>query len=139
MSGAKEIRGKIASIKNTQKITKAMEMVAASKMRKAQDRMQETRPYAQKIQNVRETIPTPKVNGPDSGDLLVVAWGSTYGAIRSSVEAMQRDGVRIGRVHLRHIWPMPHGLPEIFAVTSGALHAFSALLSLASLVLSQGS
>ena len=44
MSGAKEIRGKIASIKNTQKITKAMEMVAASKMRKAQDRMQETRP-----------------------------------------------------------------------------------------------
>ncbi len=52
MSGAKEIRGKIASIKNTQKITKAMEMVAASKMRKAQDRMQETRPYAQKIQNV---------------------------------------------------------------------------------------
>jgi F-type H+-transporting ATPase subunit gamma len=52
MSGAKEIRGKIASIKNTQKITKAMEMVAASKMRKAQDRMQETRPYAEKIQNV---------------------------------------------------------------------------------------
>jgi F-type H+-transporting ATPase subunit gamma len=52
MSGAKEIRSKIASIKNTQKITKAMEMVAASKMRKAQDRMQETRPYAEKIQNV---------------------------------------------------------------------------------------
>jgi F-type H+-transporting ATPase subunit gamma len=52
MSGAKEIRSKIASIKNTQKITKAMQMVAASKMRKAQDRMQETRPYAQKIQNV---------------------------------------------------------------------------------------
>ena len=52
MSGAKEIRSKIASIKNTQKITKAMQMVAASKMRKAQDRMQETRPYAEKIQNV---------------------------------------------------------------------------------------
>jgi F-type H+-transporting ATPase subunit gamma len=52
MSGAKEIRSKIASIKNTQKITKAMQMVAASKMRKAQDRMQETRPYSQKIQNV---------------------------------------------------------------------------------------
>jgi F-type H+-transporting ATPase subunit gamma len=52
MAGAKEIRTKIASIKNTQKITKAMEMVAASKMRKAQDRMLATRPYAQKIQNV---------------------------------------------------------------------------------------
>ena len=52
MAGAKEIRTKIASIKNTQKITKAMEMVAASKMRKAQDRMLATRPYAGKIQNV---------------------------------------------------------------------------------------
>ncbi len=52
MSGAKEIRGKIKSVKNTQKITKAMEMVAASKMRKAQDRMAESRPYAQKIKTV---------------------------------------------------------------------------------------
>jgi F-type H+-transporting ATPase subunit gamma len=52
MSGAKEIRTKIASIKSTQKITKAMQMVAASKMRKAQERMQATRPYAEKIQNV---------------------------------------------------------------------------------------
>lgn len=52
MPGAKEIRGKIASIKSTQKITKAMEMVAASKMRKAQDRMRAARPYAEKIRNV---------------------------------------------------------------------------------------
>jgi len=52
MAGAKEIRTKVASIKNTQKITKAMEMVAASKMRRAQDRMLATRPYASKIQNV---------------------------------------------------------------------------------------
>jgi F-type H+-transporting ATPase subunit gamma len=52
MAGAKEIRTKIASIKNTQKITKAMEMVAASKMRRAQDRMLATRPYAEKIHNV---------------------------------------------------------------------------------------
>ncbi|MFU8798137.1 MAG: F0F1 ATP synthase subunit gamma [Gammaproteobacteria bacterium] len=52
MSGAKEIRTKIRSIKNTQKITRAMEMVAASKMRKAQDRMFLSRPYATKIQQV---------------------------------------------------------------------------------------
>ena len=52
MSGAKEIRTKIKSIKNTQKITRAMEMVAASKMRKSQDRMAATRPYAQKIHDV---------------------------------------------------------------------------------------
>lgn len=52
MAGAKEIRTKIKSIKNTQKITKAMEMVAASKMRKAQDRMNATRPYAEKMRTV---------------------------------------------------------------------------------------
>jgi ATP synthase F1 gamma subunit len=52
MAGAKEIRGKIASIKNTRKITKAMEMVAASKMRKAQERMRAARPYAEKIRKI---------------------------------------------------------------------------------------
>lgn len=52
MAAAKEIRTKIASVKNTQKITKAMEMVAASKMRKAQDRMRAARPYADKMRNV---------------------------------------------------------------------------------------
>src|SRR5262245_2747736 len=52
MAGAKEIRVKIASVKNTQKITKAMEMVAASKMRRAQERMQAARPYAAKIKSV---------------------------------------------------------------------------------------
>ncbi len=52
MAGAKEIRTQIKSIKNTQKITKAMEMVAAAKMRKAQDRMEASRPYAEKMRNV---------------------------------------------------------------------------------------
>ena len=49
MPGTKEIRNKIASVKSTQKITKAMEMVAASKMRRAQERMRQARPYAQKM------------------------------------------------------------------------------------------
>ncbi len=52
MAGSKEIRTQVASIKGTQKITKAMQMVSASKMRRAQERMQATRPYADKIQNV---------------------------------------------------------------------------------------
>jgi F-type H+-transporting ATPase subunit gamma len=52
MAGTKEIRVKIASIKSTQKITKAMEMVAASKMRRAQDRMRAARPYSDRILNV---------------------------------------------------------------------------------------
>ena len=52
MPGTKEIRVKIASFKSTQKITKAMKMVAASKMRKAQDRMRASRPYSEKIRRV---------------------------------------------------------------------------------------
>ena len=52
MAGAKEIRTQISSIKSTQKITSAMEMVAASKMRKAQERMETSRPYAQRIRQV---------------------------------------------------------------------------------------
>ena len=52
MSAAKEIRNKIKSVKNTQKITKAMEMVAASKMRRAQERMARARPYGEKIRDV---------------------------------------------------------------------------------------
>ena len=52
MAGGKEIRTKIKSVQNTQKITRAMEMVAASKMRKAQERMRAARPYAEKIRNV---------------------------------------------------------------------------------------
>ena len=52
MASGKEIRTKIKSIQNTQKITKAMEMVAASKMRKAQDRMAASRPYSDKMRRV---------------------------------------------------------------------------------------
>ena len=52
MAVGKEIRSKIGSIKNTQKITRAMEMVAASKMRKTKDRMLATRPYSKKISQI---------------------------------------------------------------------------------------
>ena len=52
MAGAKEIRTKTKSVQNTQKITRAMEMVAGSKMRKAKERMNEARPYALKMRNV---------------------------------------------------------------------------------------
>jgi F-type H+-transporting ATPase subunit gamma len=52
MAGGKEIRDKIKSVENTRKITKAMEMVATSKMRKAQDRMRTARPYSRKIRNI---------------------------------------------------------------------------------------
>ncbi len=56
MAVGKEIRGKIKSVENTKKITKAMEMVAASKMRKAQDRMRAARPYSDKIRNITSNL-----------------------------------------------------------------------------------
>src|SRR6218665_2399864 len=56
MAAGKEIRGKIKSVENTKKITKAMEMVAASKMRKAQDRMRAARPYAEKVRSLASNL-----------------------------------------------------------------------------------
>src|SRR3954464_3299113 len=56
MAVGKEIRGKIKSVENTKKITKAMEMVAASKMRKAQDRMRSARPYSDRIRNIASNL-----------------------------------------------------------------------------------
>ncbi|MDN5250547.1 F0F1 ATP synthase subunit gamma [Betaproteobacteria bacterium LSUCC0117] len=56
MASGKEIRGKISSVENTKKITKAMEMVAASKMRKAQDRMRAARPYAEKVRQIAANL-----------------------------------------------------------------------------------
>ncbi len=56
MAAGKEIRGKIKSVENTRKITKAMEMVAASKMRKAQERMRSARPYSDKVRNIAANL-----------------------------------------------------------------------------------
>src|SRR5207248_2950639 len=56
MAAGKEIRTKIKSVENTKKITKAMEMVAASKMRKAQERMRHARPYSEKVRNIAANL-----------------------------------------------------------------------------------
>jgi F-type H+-transporting ATPase subunit gamma len=66
MAAGKEIRGKIKSVENTRKITKAMQMVAASKMRKAQDRMRAARPYAEKIRDLAANLSqaTPEYKHP---------------------------------------------------------------------------
>ena len=70
MAVGKEIRNQIGSIKSTQKITSAMEMVAASKMRKAQERMQATRPYAEKMRQVIATNLVPALRRDLSGRLF---------------------------------------------------------------------
>ena len=66
MASGKELRGKIKSVENTKKITKAMEMVAASKMRKAQERMRAARPYAEKIRDLAANLSqaTPEYKHP---------------------------------------------------------------------------
>ena len=66
MAAGKEIRGKIKSVENTKKITKAMEMVAASKMRKAQERMRAARPYGAKIRSLAANLSrtTPEYRHP---------------------------------------------------------------------------
>ena len=66
MAAGKEIRGKIKSVENTKKITKAMEMVAASKMRKAQERMRAARPYAEKVRGLAANLSqaTPEYKHP---------------------------------------------------------------------------
>ena len=81
MAVGKEIRGKIKSVENTKKITKAMEMVAASKMRKAQDRMRSARPYSEKVRNIASHLgqanpeyvhPFMKVHSASSTGFIVV-------------------------------------------------------------------
>ena len=79
MASSKEIRGKIKSVENTKKITKAMEMVAASKMRKAQDRMRAARPYSDKIRNIAANLAT--ANPEYTHPFLAAAQGTQAKAV----------------------------------------------------------
>lgn len=69
---------------------------------------------AAKIAKVVDSIPDQKLLGPDSGDLLVISWGGTYGSVRTAVERMQAKKASVSHMHLRHIVPMPRNLPDIF-------------------------
>lgn len=66
---------------------------------------------AQKIANVADTVPAAKLDqGDGEGDVLVIGWGSTYGAISEAVSRVRGQGKRVGHLHLRNIWPLPHGI-----------------------------
>jgi 2-oxoglutarate ferredoxin oxidoreductase subunit alpha len=67
----------------------------------------------EKIAGVARDIPPLKILGPELGKVLVVGWGSTQGAITSAVESLQRKGVSVSAVHLRHLNPFPQDLGEI--------------------------
>jgi 2-oxoglutarate/2-oxoacid ferredoxin oxidoreductase subunit alpha len=69
---------------------------------------------ARKLAVLQTMLRPPTVNGPDSGDLLVVGWGSTRGAIEEAVERGQAEGLHVSSLHLTFLSPMEPGLKEIF-------------------------
>ena len=71
------------------------------------------RTRAQKIANIAQTIPELKVEGPETGDLLVVGWGGTYGSIATAVQRAQRKGQKVAHAHLRYLNPMPKNTGEV--------------------------
>jgi 2-oxoglutarate ferredoxin oxidoreductase subunit alpha len=73
--------------------------------------MVETR--AEKIQRVQQEIPPTQVYGASEGDVLVLGWGSTKGAIEEAVERVREDGEAVGSVVLRHLWPLPPDLGDV--------------------------
>lgn len=70
---------------------------------------------AKKIASIALDVPEQTVMGPDSGDLLVVGWGGTMGAIRSAVERVQKQGYKVAACHLRYMNPFPRNLGQVLS------------------------
>ncbi len=68
---------------------------------------------AEKVRRVAQEIPPTSINGPATGDLLVVGWGGTYGSITAAVERAQAEGKAVAAIHLRHLNPLPPDLGHI--------------------------
>jgi 2-oxoglutarate ferredoxin oxidoreductase subunit alpha len=75
------------------------------------DHMVRTR--AEKVRRVAQEIPPTSINGPATGDVLVVGWGGTYGSITAAVERAQAEGKSVASIHLRHLNPLPPDLGHI--------------------------
>lgn len=72
-----------------------------------------TRIREERVQKVADDLPPTKIDGAEKGDVLIVGWGSTYGAIKTAVEHKQNEGKSVSRVHLRHLNPLPNDLEGI--------------------------
>jgi 2-oxoglutarate/2-oxoacid ferredoxin oxidoreductase subunit alpha len=70
---------------------------------------------AAKIRRVADDIPPAELSGPESGQVLVVSWGSTYGAIAGAMTELHKEDKPVAHVHLRYLNPLPHGLAEMFS------------------------
>ena len=68
---------------------------------------------AAKVEKVADFIPLQEVSGEKAGDLLVVSWGGTYGAVHSAVEGVQKEGKKISHAHFHYIMPLPKNTGEI--------------------------
>jgi 2-oxoglutarate ferredoxin oxidoreductase subunit alpha len=73
-----------------------------------------TKVRAEKVARIADELPEARVEvGDDHGELLLVGWGSTYGAIHQAVRKARKKGHSVSQVHLRHLNPLPHGLGEL--------------------------
>jgi 2-oxoglutarate ferredoxin oxidoreductase subunit alpha len=73
-----------------------------------------TKVRAQKILNIANDIPLQAVaSGEETGDLVVVGWGSTHGAIDQAVKSCIKDGLKVSHIQIRHIWPLPRNLGDL--------------------------
>jgi 2-oxoglutarate ferredoxin oxidoreductase subunit alpha len=68
---------------------------------------------AQKIANIANEIPELAVDGPESGDVLVIGWGGTYGALATAVQRLRRKGLKVSHAHLRYMNPMPRNTGDV--------------------------
>jgi 2-oxoglutarate ferredoxin oxidoreductase subunit alpha len=70
---------------------------------------------ARKVAGIADDIPDLEVFGPDSGDLLILGWGSTYGSLRTAAERLQRAGHSVAHAHMRHLNPFPRNTGDVLA------------------------
>jgi 2-oxoglutarate ferredoxin oxidoreductase subunit alpha len=71
------------------------------------------RTRAEKVRRVGQEVPPITINGPATGEVLVVGWGSTFGAITAAVEEAQMEGKPVASIHLRHLNPLPPDLGQV--------------------------
>jgi 2-oxoglutarate ferredoxin oxidoreductase subunit alpha len=68
---------------------------------------------AEKIERIAQDVPDVTVNGDQSGGLLVLGWGSTYGVITTAVQRARAKGLRVSAAHIRHLNPLPRNLGDV--------------------------
>jgi 2-oxoglutarate ferredoxin oxidoreductase subunit alpha len=76
---------------------------------------------AQKVANAAQLLPEQTVTGPQSGELLVVSWGGTYGSCLTAVRQAQRDGRSVAHTHLRYLNPLPSNMGQILSLYQNVL------------------